>query len=327
MVKRSTAKQANGSPAARPHALNPAPASSTHSTPVKPQKNKQSQSSGESWTQYVSSTLLPNALVLTVAYLGVALEFTTSAQYTQSKEFMSALKKCFIAFVCLTSRVQLASLFFPPNKNRTLRVVVWGHMKALIVVILANSAGTTVIRPFFGAAPQYEETVRLVIPIYFAVECAITIVPLPILNFVIGFCVSWLKAVTISKMVAQWHASVDAHPIGFVLVSTANLFASGLVLRYINHYHKSNKLLALSFGVIWSLVRIMLMSGFIGIVAHVANHFMTLEERQLEAMVLNFFVAWFALNKYWKGPVATLLAHLFHSPSAAVYRIKKLKTA
>lgn len=275
-------------------------------------------------------SLLPNALVLLTAFAGVALELTTAAQYAQSKELMSALKKCFIAFVCLTSRVQLATLFVPTNRPRTLRVALWGHCKALLVAILANSAGTTVIRPLFGAAPQYEETVKLVVPIYFMVETAIAVlrIPQPVLNCVIGLCVSWLKAVTISKMVSQWQSTgVDAHPIGFVLVSTANLFASGLVLRYIKHYHQSSKLIELSLSMVWSLVRMLLVSGAIGLVAHVATHFMTQQERQLEAMALNFLVAWFALDKYWKGPLTVILTLVLSALSGNSSSFKKLKSA
>lgn len=244
------------------------------------------------------------------ALAAVALELTTSGQYAQSKELMSALKKCFIAFVCLTSRVQLASLYWPPHKPKTLANAVWGHCKALLVAILANSAGTTVIRPLFGAAPQYEETVQLVVPVYFAVEAALALlrVPLPVLNCVITLGVGWLKAVTISKMVSQWQSrGIDAHPVGFVLVSAANLYASGLVLRYVKHYHESRTLVALSLRVVWSLARILLVSGAIGLVAHVANHFMTQEARAIEAAALNFLVAWFALDKYWKGPLTAVL--------------------
>ncbi|GAB9464062.1 hypothetical protein Gpo141_00001503 [Globisporangium polare] len=300
------AKQSKGRPAATAAASRARPSRSAAIAPTITTGTKKRSAS----PSLSVPALLPNALVLLTAFAGVALELTTSAQYAQSKELMSLLKKCFIAFVCLTSRVQLATLFFPPNKPKTLRVAVYGHCKALLVAILANSAGTTVIRPLFGAAPQYEETVQLVVPIYFLVEIVIAVlrVPLPVLNCVVGLCVSWLKAVTISKMVAQWQSTgVDAHPIGFVLVSTANLFASGLVLRYIKHYHQSNKLIELSFGVVWSLVRMLLVSGAIGLVAHVATHFMTQQERQLEAMALNFLVAWFALDKYWKGPLTVVL--------------------
>lgn len=316
------AQQSKGRPAAsRPSRSAIAPTTTT----VSSSSSKKKRSAPPSLSV---PALLPNALVLLTAFAGVALELTTSAQYAQSKELMSALKKCFIAFVCLTSRVQLATLFVPPNRPKTLRVAVQGHCKALLVAILANSAGTTVIRPLFGAAPQYEETVKLVVPIYFMVEIAIAVlrIPLPVLNGVIGLCVSWLKAVTISKMVSQWQSTgVDAHPIGFVLVSTANLFASGLVLRYIKHYHQSNKLIALSVGMIWSLVRMLLVSGTIGLVAHVATHFMTQQERQLEAMALNFLVAWFALDKYWKGPLTIILALTLNAFARNSSSNKKLK--
>ncbi|TYZ57489.1 hypothetical protein PybrP1_000366 [[Pythium] brassicae (nom. inval.)] len=258
--------------------------------------------------------LLPAAFVMLTAAAGVGLELTTAARFSQSRAFMTLLKRCFIAFVCLASRVQLAPLFAQPaGRPRTLARALRGHAKALLVALAANSAGTTVIRPLFGAAPQYEETARLVVPIYFAVEITLAVlarlrVPVPILQFAVTLGVSWLKAVTISKMVLQWQErGAQAHPAGFVIVSAANLYASGLALRYIRHYHDSGKLLALSLPVVWSVVKILLVSGAIGLVAHVANHLMTQEERRLEAMTLNFLVAWFALDKYWKGPLTAVL--------------------
>lgn len=258
--------------------------------------------------------LLPAALVLLTAATAVTLELTTAAHFSQSRALMTALKRCFIAFVCLASRVQLAPLFAQPAGRRpTLLRALLGHTKALLVALAANSAGTTVIRPLFGAAPQYEETARLVVPIYVAVEIALAIstrlrIPTPILQLAVTLGVSWLKAVTISKMVLQWQErGTQAHPVGFVLVSAANLYASGLALRYFRHYHDSGTLLALSLPVVWSVVKILLVSGAIGLVAHVANHLMTQEERRFEATVLNFLVAWFALDKYWKGPLTAVL--------------------
>lgn len=266
--------------------------------------------------------LLPTALVLLAAAAAVALELTTAAHFAQSKAFMGALKRCFIAFVCLASRTQLAPLFAPPpGRPLTLARALRGHALALLVALAANSAGTTVIRPLFGAAPQYEETARLVVPIYCAVELAHALlprlrVPLPVLQFAVTLGVSWLKAVTISKMVLQWQErGAQAHPVGFVVVSAANLYASGLALRYIRHYHDSGKLVVLSLPVAWSIAKILLVSGAIGLVAHIANHLMTQEERRLEAAALNFLVAWFALDKYWKGPLTAVLQLVFDATS------------
>lgn len=263
------------------------------------------------------SSLLPNALVLAAAYAAIAFELTTSPSYVQSKALQSALKQSFIAYVCLSVHKQFGSLVLPPGRARTLRNVFIAHAKALGIAVLANSAGTTIIRPAFGAAPQYEETIRLVIPIYIAVEIAIGLLRVPawLMSFVIGGCVSWLKAVTIAKLVLQWHGDPSAHPMAFIMASTANLFASGLVLRSVMHYYKTNRLVggALSLQLLWSLVQMALLSALMGLVAHVANHFSTQEELQLEAAFLYFLVAWFAIDKYWKAPIAHMLSLPFES--------------
>lgn len=262
--------------------------------------------------QTLVSSMLPNVLVLAAAYVAIAMELTTSPNYVQSKALQSALKQSFIAYVCLSVHKQFGPLVLPPGRARTLRNVLVAHAKALGIAILANSAGTTIIRPAFGAAPQYEETIRLVIPIYVAVEVVIDLlrVPLWLVSFVIGGSVSWLKAVTIAKLVLQWHGDPSAHPVAFILASTANLFASGLVLRSVMHYYRTNRLVGggLSMQLVWSLVQMLLLSALMGLVAHIANHFSTQEERQLEAALLYFLVAWFAIDKYWKAPIAYMLS-------------------
>lgn len=258
--------------------------------------------------------VLAALIVVAVALAAVAFEFTTSPAYANSKPLQSALKKSFIAFVCLGVRLQLRELAFgPPRRRQTLRSLLWGHCRALAMAYAANAAGTTVIRPAFGSAPQYEETFWLVVPIYVLVELAVDglRVPLPVLNALIGLGVGWLKAVTISKLVLQWQESATAHPLTFVAVSTANLFASGIVLRYLVYYQRSRRLVRLSFGVFWSIVKIMAMAAGIGLVAHVANHFVTQRARQLEARALYVVVAWFALHKYWEAPLEKLLAVAF----------------
>lgn len=273
------------------------------------------QSPGPKPTPSPPPSRLPGVLaalvVAAVALAAVALEITTSPAYANSKALQSALKKCFIAFVCLGVRLQLRELAFGPRGRRqTLRSLLAGHGRALAMAYAANAAGTTIIRPAFGAAPQYEETFWLVVPTYALVEFAVDglRVPLPLLNALIGFGVGWLKAVTISKLVLQWHESASAHPLTFVAVSTANLFASGVVLRYFVHYQRSRRLVSLSLSVFWSLVKIMAVSAAIGLVAHVANHFSTQHARQLEARALFAVVAWFALHKYWEAPLEKLLA-------------------
>lgn len=272
--------------------------------------------------------VLAALVVLGVAAAAVVLEFTTSADYAGSKPLMRVLKQSFVAFVCLGVRVQLPELAFGAGYERrrpSLTRLAWGHVKSLAMAFAANAAGTTIIRPAFGAAPQYEETFWMVVPTYSLVVLFVDVigVPLSLVNAVIGLLVSWLKAITIAKLVLQWQESADAHPVAFVAVSTANLFASGVVLRYLVHYQRSRQLVQLSFGVFWSVVKIAIVAGVIGLIAHAANHFMTQRARQLEARVLYFVVAWFALHKYWETPLAKLLSLAFAPAGTTTKKVKR----
>ncbi|KAH7468985.1 hypothetical protein PRIC1_013685 [Phytophthora ramorum] len=264
-------------------------------------------------------SFLPNLLVITVALAGVWFEFTTGVIYVQSPELQSFLKRSFIVWVCLAVRTQLTDFVTPPELARrppSLRKAMIRHARALFAAVTANLLGTTIIRPVFGAAPQIEETVRLVVPIYFLVEVVVDglRIPIPLLKAVVGLSVSWLKAVTIPKLVMEWQTNTNAHPLGFLAISTANLYASGMVLRYLTNYGQTHRVVELSIGAFGFILQIVATSGIIGVVAHVANHFVSKEERILEARVLYFCVAWFALDKYWKKPLGELLGLLLTSP-------------
>ncbi|ETP45251.1 hypothetical protein F442_08292 [Phytophthora nicotianae P10297] len=268
----------------------------------------------------ICSSLLPNLLVILVALLAVWFEFTTSAFYVQSPELQTLLKRSFIVWVCLAVRTQLTDFVTPPQLARrppSLRKEMLRHARALFASIAANLLGTTIIRPVFGAAPQFEETVRLVVPLYFFVVVIVDGLrfPMPLLKAIVGLSVSWLKAVTIPKLVMEWQMSTNAHPIGFLAVSTANLYASGTVLRYLTNYGRTHRVVDLSVGVFGFILQIIGTSAVMGLVAHVANHFVMNEERIMEARVLYFFVAWFALDKYWKKALGDLLVLTLTSPA------------
>jgi len=267
----------------------------------------------------ICSDFLPNLLVVAVALVAVRFEFTTSKVYVHSPQLQSLLKRSFIAWVCLAVRTQLTDFVTPPELARrppSFRKAATQHARGLFAAIAANLLGTTIIRPVFGAAPQFEDTVRLVVPIYVLVELVVDglHVPIPLLKAVVGLSVSWLKAVTIPKLVMEWQANTFAHPLGFVAISTANLYASGVVLRYLTNYGRTHRVLELSVGAFGFILQIVATSAVIGIIAHVANHFATNEERTLEARVLYFGVAWFALDKYWKKPLGELLVLSLTSP-------------
>ncbi|EEY56462.1 uncharacterized protein PITG_10000 [Phytophthora infestans T30-4] len=268
----------------------------------------------------VCSTFLPNLLVIIVALLAVWFEFTTSAFYVQSPELQILLKRSFIVWVCLAVRTQLTEFVTPPQLARrppSLRKEAIRHGRALFACIAANLLGTTIIRPVFGAAPQFEDTVRLVVPLYFFVVVIVDglRVPMPLLKAIVGLSVSWLKAVTIPKLVMEWQMNTSAHPIGFLAVSAANLYASGTVLRYLTNYSRTNRVVELTVGAFGFILQIVGTSAVIGLVAHVANHFITNKERMMEARVLYFCVAWFALDKYWKKALGDLLVWTLTSPS------------
>lgn len=268
----------------------------------------------------ICSKYLPNLLVFAAAFGAVWLELTTHEVYVQHPGLQTLLKRSFIVWVCLGVRTQLGDFVCPPEWARrppSFRKTFVCHARALFAAIAANSLGTTVIRPVFGAAPQYEETVRLVVPIYFLVELVIDglKIPLPLLNAVVGLSVSWLKAVMIPKLVMEWQMTKDPHPFGFVAISTANLYASGAVLRYLASYSRSHRLVELSIGAITFLLQVAGTSAVIGLVAHIANHFVQSPEKTLEARVLYFGVAWFALDKYWKKSLRELLVALL-TPTA-----------
>ncbi|GMF44218.1 unnamed protein product [Phytophthora fragariaefolia] len=279
-----------------------------------PQKRKDAAGSSSLWVS-ICSSYLPNALVVAVAAAAVWFEFTTGAVYVQSPGLQMLLKRSFIVWVCLAVRTQLTDFVMPPSLARrppSLRKEGIRHARALFAAVAANLLGTTIIRPVFGAAPQFEETVRLVVPIYFLVEVVLDglRVPMPLLKAVVGLSVSWLKAVTIPKLVLEWKTNTDGHPIGFLAISTANLYASGTVLRYLTNYSRTQRVLDLSLGAFGFILQIIGTSAVIGIVAHIANHFVSEEERIIEARVLYFCVAWFALDKYWKKALGDLLVQL-----------------
>ncbi|CAH0514500.1 unnamed protein product [Peronospora belbahrii] len=257
------------------------------------------------------NTKAPTASSITAVWF----ELTTSDSYVHSSKLLSLLKRMFIFWVCLAVRNQLADFIIPQELSHRPPSVcneARHHMRALSVAIAANLLGTTIIRPVFGTTPQFEDTVRLVIPIYFLVWVVVDglRIPMPLLKTIVGLSVSWLKAIMIPKLVMEWQVKTSAHPLGFLVISTANLYASGLVLRYLKNYGRTHRVIDLSMGAVGFVLQIVGTSGAIGVVAHVANHFMSNEERVLEARVLYFCVAWFALDKYWKKAVGDLLVSL-----------------
>ncbi|CAI5742884.1 unnamed protein product [Peronospora destructor] len=276
-------------------------------------------SSSSLWLSFCSS-FLPNLLVIVVAVAAVYFELTTSDSYVHSTALLSLLKRSFIFWSCLAARIQLTDFVTPPEVSRrppSIRKEASRHVRALFGAIAANLLGSTIIRPVFGATPQFEDTIRLVVPIYFLVEIVVAGLrfPMPLLKTIIGLSVSWLKAIMIPKLAMEWQSSTNAHPLGFLAISTANLYASGLVLRYLTNYTQTHRVLDLSTSSIGGILQIIGTSGVIGIVAYVANHFKSHEERVLEARVLYFCVAWFALHKYWKKAVRELLVSMFVSPT------------
>ncbi|KAG1708593.1 hypothetical protein DVH05_022221 [Phytophthora capsici] len=289
-------------------------------TPSHPTPRKSNAVASSSFWVSICSSFLPNVLTIAMALIAVRLELTTSEFYVQSPELQLLLKRSFIVWVCLAVRTQLPDFVTPPHLARrppSLRKGTICHARALFAAIIANLLGTTIIRPVFGAAPQFEDTVRLVVPLYFLVVLVIDGLrfPMPLLKAMVGLSVSWLKAVTIPKLVMEWQTNTSAHPFGFIAVSTANLYASGVVVHYLTNYSRRNRIVDLSVGTFGFLFQIIGTSAVIGLIAHVANHFVTIEERILEARVLYFCVAWFALDKYWKKAVGELLISIFTSPS------------
>ncbi|POM71717.1 hypothetical protein PHPALM_11682 [Phytophthora palmivora] len=306
MVKRRSARAATKT------------ATSPHST-----LSKRNDATGSSslWLS-ICANFLPNVLVIVVALVAVWFEFTTSDFYVHSPQLQTLLKRSFIFYVCLSVRTQLTDFVTPSHLARrppSLRKEAIRHVRALFAAIAANLLGTTIIRPVFGAAPQFEDTVRLVVPIYVLVVVVVDVLhfPKPLLKTMVGLSVSWLKAVTIPKLVMEWQLNTSAHPLGFIAISTANLYASGVVLRYLTNYSRTQRVLELTMSSFGFILQIVGTSAVVGVIAHVANHFVTNEERIMEARVLYFCVAWFALDKYWKKPVEELLVLLFTSPVKA----------
>ncbi|KAJ0410541.1 hypothetical protein ATCC90586_006565 [Pythium insidiosum] len=261
---------------------------------------------------------IPTLVVTAIAYAAVSHGFTTSPEYVHSPRLLGMLKRSFVVLVCLANRSQLADVFLAPQKPKTLSTLCWSHVKALLVAIVTNCAGAAVIQPSLGLTPQFAKTVEMVVPVYFSVEMAIGLLGVPerLIQLVVGFLVSWLKAVTVSTLVMQWQQYDGAHPVGFVLISTANLSASGLAARFVGHCHRSRRLFAPNLKVIRSLVETIGTAAFIGMLAHVANQLMTQQERQREATVLYYVVAWYTLNKYFKPPLRAVLALPFANAKA-----------
>ncbi|KAL3659535.1 hypothetical protein V7S43_015523 [Phytophthora oleae] len=289
-------------------------------TPYHLTSRKSDDVASSSFSVSICSNFLPNVLTIVMALAAVSFELTTSEFYLQSPGLQSLLKRSFVVWVCLAVRTQLTDFVTPPHLARrppSLRKEAICHARALFAAIIANLLGTTIIRPVFGAAPQFEETVRLVVPLYFLVVVVVDGLrfPMPLLKAMVGLSVSWLKAVTIPKLVMEWQTNTRAHPFGFVAVSTANLYASGVVVHYLTNYSRTNRVVDLSVGTFGFLFQIVGTSAVIGLVAHVANHFVTIEERIMEARVLYFCVAWFALDKYWKKAVGGLLVSIFTPPT------------
>uniref|UniRef100_M4BTH6 Uncharacterized protein n=1 Tax=Hyaloperonospora arabidopsidis (strain Emoy2) TaxID=559515 RepID=M4BTH6_HYAAE len=117
----------------------------------------------------------------------------------------------------------------------------------------------------------------------------------------------------------EWQTTTNAHPIGFLAISTANLYASGLVLRYLTNYARTRRVLDLSAETFIFLFKIVGTSAGIAVVAYVANHLVSNKQRLLEARALYFIVAWFVLDKYWKKAVRELLISTFTSTRKSEY--------
>ncbi|TDH68225.1 hypothetical protein CCR75_004482 [Bremia lactucae] len=262
--------------------------------------------------ELMCSTIFPNMLVIIVALSAVWFEFTSINFYMRHPELKVFLKRSFIVWTCLAIRKQLKYFTIPPrlaNRRPSLKKKLACHARAIFAAIAANLLGTFIIRPVFGASPQVEETVRLVVPIYFLVEVVVGYLhfPVPLLKVIVGLCVSWLKAVMIPKLVMEWHNNTSAHPLGFIAISTANLYASGIVLRYLTKYNRTQRAVPIPWSEFRYFLQIIGFSAIIGLIAHVANHFVLSEQSMMEARVLYFFVTWFMLDKYWKEALGELL--------------------
>lgn len=302
MVKRRPARAATKAPAP---------------SPSTPRKRKDPAESSPLWLS-ICSEFLPNALVITVAAAAVWFEFTTG-RFTCSPVAPDAAQALVHRLGLLGCAYAAYGLRDAAGTRASPAVTQEGGgppRPSAVRRRRCQFTGNDHHPPGFGAAPQFEETVRLVVPIYFLVEVVLDglRIPLPLLKAVVGLSVSWLKAVTIPKLVMEWHTNTDAHPLGFLAISTANLYASGLVLRYLTNYGRTHRVLDLSLGAFAFILQIVGTSAVIGVVAHVANHFVTNEERMMEARVLYFCVAWFALDKYWKKALGDLLVQLLTSP-------------
>ncbi|GLE02003.1 hypothetical protein PINS_up010841 [Pythium insidiosum] len=302
--RQTRARDELSSGVARPNAAAPSRASSR----ARAQSKAQS-----SWLWAAAETLctawIPTLAVTAIAYAAVSHGFTTSPEYVHAPRLLDMLKRSFVVLVCLANRSQLADVFLAPTKRKTLSALFWSHVKALLVAILTNCAGAAVIQPSLGRAPQFAKTVEMVVPVYVAVEVAIGLLGVP-------ERLIQLVAVTVSTLVLQWQQYDGAHPVGFVLLSTANLSASGLAARFVGHYHRSHRVFALNLRVVWSLLETVGTAAFVGFLAHVANQLTTQEERQREATVLYYAVAWYTLNKYFKPPLRAVLALPFASAKA-----------
>jgi hypothetical protein len=273
-----------------------------------------------------TKTWISHLIIMFLAFGAVWFEFTTSKEYLDSKPLGNFLKKCFIAFVCLSSR-KIRSNTSKQKKQHLVSI----HTQNLLIAICANCAGTSIIQPLFGESPKYASTIEQVIPIYFFIEflllCGFSS---DLLQGFFGFFVGYMKALTVVKLVVQWNKMFieKNNPMAFVLICTANLFASGLTIRLIGNYYTCQKNLTWNF--LLALIQMMLVSTLFGTFAHFATTMdkkssMTTNTKQWETFGLYFLIAWYTLDKYWRGSLVQFLVSITSTMSITTTKKKQKK--
>lgn len=260
-------------------------------------------------------TFLPNVLILCIAIAAAYYELLTHGNYANSPSLLSFLKHTYIFYVCMTCRSKLWPLVGPsvPKKTRQksrLPKLIWAEVKLFLCVIAVSCAGTSVIQPIFNEWPHYRAISAKCVPLFIVSELVFGYLKVPkdLVLTGIGLALAWYKSITMKSLALAWGEAKDANSIHFVLVMTANLFASAFLIQVIAYTltDSSKRPVALR-SALSSMLTSVCTATLAGVIAYIASQQRFLAQFGFQALFLDLLLAFILLNKYSKSRIEQVL--------------------
>nr|CCA13882.1 conserved hypothetical protein [Albugo laibachii Nc14] len=260
-------------------------------------------------------THVPNFSIFCIAIAAGYYELFTHGDYANSVSLLSFLKQVYLFYVCVTCRVKIWPLIAPSVSRKSrekagLLKLVWAEMKLFICVLAVSCAGTSVIQPIYNEWPHYRAISTKCAPLFIVSELLFGYLKLP-MDFVlagIGLALAWYKSITMKSLAREWEEAKDATLIHFVLVMTANLFASAFLTQVLVYaLSDSSRRSAAHRNALSSMVTSVCTATLAGLIAYVASHQHFLARFGFQALFLDILLALLLLHKYWKSRIEHLL--------------------